>query len=191
MCFVGDHADFNGGKPGSHGALFAHDAAPDATGPTVLYVNPPNGAANQALTTREGLALDENIDNRDLDAGKVLVRPQGGQPLAGQWVHSLGVANFTPAAPLVRGITYEVVVPAGAVKDWMGNANAREFVSRFYTGPALAVYPGKGRAAPRLLLRFAGGRLRFEDGPWFDLRGARLRSAASAPMLTWPQPGQP
>jgi hypothetical protein len=194
MLISGDHATDTPGAPGSRVGLFVHDAAPDTTGPSVLYVNPPNGAVNQAVTSRVGLALDENVETRDLDAGKVMVRPQGGQPLAGVWTHSLGVANFTPAQPLARGVIYEVVMPAGSLRDWMGNANAKEFVSRFSTGRNLSSIDRsssrdvlKGNS-PRLVLRLDGGRRNLEalGIPVFDARGVRLRQAASMPMLAVP-----
>lgn len=198
MLLVGDHANSNAGSPGSHAALFVHDSRPDSIGPSVLYVNPPNGAMNQALTSRIGLALDENVDTRDLDAGRVMVRPAGGQPLAGQWTHSLGVANFTPAQPLVRGLTYEVVMPAGVLKDWMGNSNPREFLSRFSTGGTLAaIVPGRAQTGgvshgPRLMLHLVGGRLDLKalGIPAFDLRGSRLQQVGSMPMLLAPS-GRP
>lgn len=185
MVFVGDYGIEGSGQPGAHGALFVSDAAPDNVPPSVLYVNPPNGATAQAVTSRMALALDEDIDNRDLDSGKVVIRPLGGAPLAGTWTFSAGVANFTPSKPLDRGVTYEIVVAPGSVRDWSGNRNVDAFVSRFSTGTTIVTSIGGprrvaldgGRRQARLVIRRTGNGLDASLAalPAYDLTGARLR----------------
>ena len=65
--------------------------------------------------------------------GSFIVRPMGGQPLAGRWGLRMGVVNFDPDEPLKAATTYEVVLPQGGVKGLVGNALAQEFKSTFTT----------------------------------------------------------
>lgn len=42
--------------------------------------------------------------------------------------------TIRPKSPLLPGKTYEVVVVAGGLRDWAGNANLRRHAFRFSTG---------------------------------------------------------
>lgn len=112
-------------------ALIVHQRAPDATGPAVNMVVPRDGATGQAATTRVGLTFTDHIDTRTVDSGTVIVRPRGGAALAGRYAHQLGIVSFWPDQPLRSGTTYEVVVPAGGIRDVAGNAAASTFTSTF------------------------------------------------------------
>ncbi|MEL7006885.1 MAG: T9SS type A sorting domain-containing protein [Bacteroidota bacterium] len=57
----------------------------------------------------------------------------GGSAISGKYSHQSAAVNFTPDAPLNPGTTYEVIVPAGGVADWMGNTASTNFVSTFTT----------------------------------------------------------
>src|SRR4029450_8503825 len=48
------------------------------------------------------------------------------------------LVNFAPDQPLLPDTTYEVLVPAGGVRDYAGNPSTTEHLSRFSTGPFLA-----------------------------------------------------
>jgi hypothetical protein len=47
----------------------------------------------------------------------------------------MSILNFDPDEDLLPNTTYEVVLPAGGVKDLVGNGIAAEFKSTFTTGP--------------------------------------------------------
>lgn len=116
--------------------IAVHDTAPDTTPPAVDTVIPKNGATGQALTSRVGVSFTDNVELATVDSRSFFVRPQGGQPIPGTWGVNMSVLNFEPAEPLLPNTTYEVVLPAGGVKDYVGNGVAEEFVSTFTTrGP--------------------------------------------------------
>ena len=164
----------------------AHQTAPDQAGPAVNMVNPRDGSLAQAATSRVGLTFSDQIDIRSLHAGTFIVRPMGGGALPGRYSTSNQIANFAPDQPLQPGIVYEVVLPAGGIRDFAGNPIAKDYVSRFSTGraPIAVLDPaGQGFGAPRLL-RDASGRLRVSlpgnaQVPFLlDLMDARGRRAA-------------
>ncbi len=115
------------------GALVPHQEAPDTAAPRVLAVSPRRNATNQALTASVGVAFNELIDAGSVGAGSFVVRPAGGQALAGTYSVAFGIVNFTPDAPLAPGTTYEVGLPAGGIADYVGNPLAATFASRFTT----------------------------------------------------------
>ena len=134
MVWLGD-----AGRDGLNGTanqsdLFVHQANPDSIPPSVQFTSPANGQPRQALTSRVGIAFDEEVDNRTLTTANVLVRPRGGPAIQGIYGHTMGVVNFTPSQPLQPNTTYEVVIPAGSVKDWTGNPILKEYGLRFSTG---------------------------------------------------------
>ncbi len=120
---------------GTH--IIPHRSLPDSTGPSVTMVDPEDGATNQALTSRVGITMSDMIELASLDSAAFTVRPAGGQPLSGSYSNQFGIVNFSPAQPLQPNTTYEVVVSAGGMRDWSGNAVAQTFVSRFSTGSAV------------------------------------------------------
>jgi len=124
------------------GLVVVHDAAPDTTPPRVVYANPPAGATNQPLTTRVGLSLSEWPELVSVDSSSFIVRPVGGAPVSGSWSCTYTTLNFSPDAPLLPGVTYEIVLPAGGIKDFVGNAIAETFVSTFTTTTLTGNEPG-------------------------------------------------
>jgi hypothetical protein len=171
MLFLGDPDDggpgLGDGKTGKAvGALFVHQARPDSIGPTLLFNDPPNGAVRVPLTARIGLAFDEYMDERQLNMDHIQVRPEGGAPIPGEYGHAMGAVNFTPKEPLRPNTTYEVVIPAGGLKDHTGNTNAKVHTFRFSTGSTInvGIADRGGRAGwwsrPRLAARPDG------DGAW-------------------------
>ena len=130
LVFLGDDNGF--------GTLIVpHQSAADTTGPAVNMVCPKAGAVDQALTTRVGLTFTDQIDLRTVDSSTFLVRPVGGDPLAGKYSGQTGIVNFFPENALDPLTTYEVVVPAGGIRDCAGNAVETEFTSVFSTGPEI------------------------------------------------------
>lgn len=125
-----DHAD------GS--ALVAHQTGPDLTGPTVNMVSPKNASTNQATTSRVGITLTDNVDLRTINNTTFIVRPRGGSALAGKYSAQAGVVNFSPDVAFSPGVTYDVVIPAGGMKDDVGNGVAA-FSSSFTVAGTAAI----------------------------------------------------
>lgn len=122
----------NAGK--SAGTVIAvHDVNPDTTPPYVDTILPKDGATGQALTTRVGISFTDNVELATVDTRSFIVRPIGGKALPGTFSVTMSVLNFEPAEPLLPNTTYEVVLPAGGVKDYVGNGMAEEFRSTFTT----------------------------------------------------------
>lgn len=118
----------------SAGTVIAvHDTEPDTTPPVVDTVMPKDGASGQALTTRVGISFTDNIELATVDTRSFMVRPVGGAALPGTFSVTMSVLNFEPAENLQPNTTYEVVLPAGGVKDYVGNGIAQEFISTFTT----------------------------------------------------------
>jgi hypothetical protein len=110
-----------------------HDTAPDTTPPGVDSIIPKDGATAQTLTSRIGLSFTDNIELATVDSRSFIVRPVGGRALEGTWGVTMSVLNFDPAEDLEPGTTYEVILPADGIKDYVGNGIAEEFRSTFTT----------------------------------------------------------
>jgi hypothetical protein len=115
--------------------IAAHSTEPDTDPPAVDTVLPKNGETGLAKTSRIGLSLTDNVELATVHAGSVIVRPMGGQPIKGTFGLYMTILNFDPDEDLLPNTTYEVVLPAGGVKDLVGNGIAAEFKSTFTTGP--------------------------------------------------------
>jgi DNA-binding beta-propeller fold protein YncE len=122
-------------------AIIPHVAAPDNTGPSVNMVHPPNNATNQRVSSRVGITLTDWIELRSVNNTTFIVRPLGGAALHGKYSGEQGILNFWPNQPLLPGTTYEVVVPAGGIKDFSGNGVPATFTSRFTTAGTAATPP--------------------------------------------------
>jgi DNA-binding beta-propeller fold protein YncE len=129
-------------------ALIPHQAAPDTTGPSVNMVSPRNNAADQPVTSRVGITLTDHVDLRTVNSSTFIVRPVGGAALPGKYSAQSGIVNFWPDQPLLAGTTYEVVVPAGGLRDDAGNGAPATFTSRFTTAGLAAVGCTLARRAP-------------------------------------------
>jgi YVTN family beta-propeller protein len=128
LVFVGnDHSEGT--------ALIPHQAEPDLTPPAVNAVNPAHEAVSQKASTRVGISFTDQIDLDSVIPGSIVVRPVGGAALAGKLSTQTNLANFSPDQPLAPDTTYEVLVPAGGIRDYAGNPIATELRSRFSTGP--------------------------------------------------------
>ncbi|MCH8215511.1 MAG: Ig-like domain-containing protein [Planctomycetes bacterium] len=135
-----------------------HQLAADTTPPLVNMVNPPDGAGDQPLTTRIGITLTDQVDLRTVNSKTMIVRPVGGKAIDGTYSHQTGIVNFSPAQPLHKDTVYEIVVPAGGIKDWAGNAITATFASRFST----TVYENFKAAMRPTPTRHIGDDIRFD-----------------------------
>ncbi len=115
--------------------IAAHSTEPDTMPPMVDTVVPKNGATGLAKTSRIGLSLTDNVEIATVNPLSFIVRPMGGQPLKGVFGLYMGILNFDPDEDLLPNTTYEVVLPQGGIKDFVGNGIAAEFKSTFTTGP--------------------------------------------------------
>lgn len=113
--------------------IAVHDKAPDTKPPVVDWIIPKDGATGQATTSRVGISFTDNIELATVDARSLIVRPEGGQSVAGTWGVTNSILNFEPNEPLQAGTKYEVILPAGGVKDLVGNGIAEEFRATFTT----------------------------------------------------------
>ena len=126
---------FAGQDRGAESALIVHAAEADATPPVVNMVAPRDGASNIKPTTAIGITLTDEIDARSVGAKSFMLRAVGTtEPLDGWWSSATGIAHFTPRVPLQADTTYEVVIPAGGIRDVSGNPTNTPFRSTFTTG---------------------------------------------------------
>lgn len=124
---------FAGDDHGEGSALIPHQSAPDTRGPEVLWVHPANGATQQALSTRIGVSMSDNVEIHSLDSNRFSLRPVGGERLSGKYSVQMGVVNFSPDEALAPATEYELRV--SGVEDLVGNEGG-SFVSRFTTESA-------------------------------------------------------
>ncbi|HSC88354.1 MAG TPA: Ig-like domain-containing protein, partial [Polyangiaceae bacterium] len=110
-----------------------HSASPDTTPPSVHTILPADGASGQPVTSRVGVSFTDNVELATVDAGAFILRPVGGEPVSGVWSAYMSVLSFSPDEPLQPQTQYEVVLPAGRIKDYVGNGMAAEFRSTFTT----------------------------------------------------------
>lgn len=127
---------FIGNDHGSGSGFIVHQTAPDTTPPAVKQTSPANGAKHQALTSRVGVGLTDSIRPESVNGATFIVRPVNGNTLQGTYSVQLGIINFHPAQPLSAGTSYEILLPAGGIRDYAGNAIASDYRAVFHTGNA-------------------------------------------------------
>lgn len=126
-----------GNDHGTGSNIVVHDTLPDTTPPAVTRIIPAPDAVNQPLTTRIGLTMSDGIEYASIHEETFIVRPVGGQPIEGTYSYQLGIINFTPREPLDPDKVYEIILPAGGIKDYAGNPITQTYTSRFSTGNSL------------------------------------------------------
>lgn len=133
---------FVGNDHGSGSGFWVHQKEPDTKGPEVNMVVPKANDVNRALTSRVGLTFTDNIILESVNKNTFIVRPLGGAALSGKYSHQFSMVNFSPDQPLLPNTTYEIVIPAGGIKDYAGNAVSNTFTSYFSTGATGNFPPG-------------------------------------------------
>lgn len=128
-----------GNDHGSGAALIPHQMGADTTAPKVAKIYPLDGDLKQPLTSRITVFFTDDIDLDTVLAKNIVVRKNGDcTPLTGVFSKSsFNAISFGSKTPLVAGATYDVVVPAGGIKDLAGNAIAAGAVAHFSTGPTI------------------------------------------------------
>jgi cytochrome c peroxidase len=104
-------------------AIWAHQAAPDTNGPTVGFHIPRAGQTNYPAGLPITLLIHETLETHTITVGEnFIVRPVGGTSIAGTVTFAFDdILTFTPDQPLLVDTTYEVVIPAGGIRDAAGN----------------------------------------------------------------------
>jgi hypothetical protein len=93
------------------------------------------------------------VDVQTLKTQTFIVRPVGGEPLPGRYSSQFNIVNFAPSAPLLANTTYEVVIPAGGIKDYAGNPTGETFTSRFSTGISISLARAPAKASRAMRFR--------------------------------------
>src|SRR5207248_7336926 len=91
----------------------------------------------QAVSSRVGFIMSDQIDITSLTINSFIVRPVGGSAVAGTYSTQMGMINFAPDQPFSANTTYEVILPSGGIRDVVGNGLAQSFSSHFSTGTAI------------------------------------------------------
>ena len=119
------------------GSIMLTNKEADKLGPVVDFVSPTPNSVNQALTSRIGMIMSDQMDVRALNTSTFIVRPVGGTAIAGTYSTQMGIINFCPAQPLQPNTTYEVLLPRGQMKDNIGNTLEGDFRMLFSTGASI------------------------------------------------------
>ncbi len=125
------------GGDGADARFIAITEAPDTLGPKVEFVNPNRNSTNIALTSRIGFSMSDQIDVNSLNSTNFIVRPVGGSAIAGTYSTQMGIINFSPTNNLLANTTYEVILPAGGIRDVVGNGLVSEFRMTISTGSTI------------------------------------------------------
>ncbi len=149
-------------------AIWAHQAEPDTRGPSVGFHIPQAGRTHYPVGAPITLLIHETLETFTIVNGETfIVRPLGGAPIAGRLTFAFDdVLTFTPNQPLAPDTTYEVVIPAGGIKDAAGNGIAGTAWT-FSTGGSVG-----GNAAPAVNL--------FDAGPYPAAPGESVTFTAAA-----------
>ena len=121
---------------GTGSYIFAHQAAPDMTGPEVNFISPANGSQNNNILSRIGLTFTDEVAHDDLEA--IIIREVGGEQIKGHWSLHNAILNFNPSDPLKPETTYEVILEENSIEDQVGNPLSKPFHSLFSTGKFLS-----------------------------------------------------
>jgi hypothetical protein len=120
-------------EPYAGSVIGVHATDPDTKPPVVDTIIPHDKATGQSIKSRVGISFTDNIELATVNAASFIVRPMGGQPLAGKWGSRMGVLNFDPDQDLQPKTTYEVILPKGGITDLVGNAIAADYKTTFTT----------------------------------------------------------
>lgn len=114
--------------------VFPWQTAPDTRGPRVSFVSPADGATQQSTAARIGMTFTEFVAMESVWEGSIVVREAAsGQIVRGWFSGQEGYVTFWPAEGLRPSTEYEVLVPAGGVRDVAGNRTTEAFRSTFTT----------------------------------------------------------
>lgn len=149
-------------------SVWAHQSAPDTRGPSVGFHIPQAGRSGYPVGAPITLLIHETLETPTIVNGLTfIVRPLGGSAIDGKLTFAFDdILTFTPDLPLDADTTYEVVLPAGGIKDAAGNG-IDAFSFTFSTGVAV------GGNQPPVITSFA-------PSTWPVAPNASITLAASA-----------
>ncbi|HSU53478.1 MAG TPA: LamG-like jellyroll fold domain-containing protein, partial [Candidatus Dormibacteraeota bacterium] len=133
---IGNMVITGGHQAAQRCSLIPIQQGPDTNGPVVQFASPANGAQGQALTSRIGFIMSDHIDVTSMTSNTFTVRPVGGSAISGTYSTQLGMINFAPDQPLAPATTYEVILPAGGIRDVVGNGLSQSYSLLFSTANA-------------------------------------------------------
>ena len=125
-------------------AIWAHQDEPDTRGPYVAYHIPRAGQTRYPLEHSINVLIHETLRSETIVNGETfIVRPLGGAPIEGLLYFAYNdVLTFAPSEDLRADTTYEVVIPAGGIRDAADNG-IEGYSFRFSTGGGVT-----GESAP-------------------------------------------
>jgi hypothetical protein len=115
--------------------VWCHQAVPDTRGPYVGYHMPRDGQTHFPLGAPISLVIAEELESFTIVNGEsIIIRPVGGQAIDAwtSFSHD-GILTFTPKEYLLSDTNYEVIIPAGGIKDISGNG-IQAYSFTFFTG---------------------------------------------------------
>lgn len=127
--------------------LVPHQSLPDLEAPFPNFASPGDGATNVPPESRIGFTFSDRILVESVGPESFIVRPVGGEPVAGRFSVQEGLVNFAPDVPLPELTEIEVVLPAGGLADLAGNPIEAAWRATFTTG-RLIVNPPIANAGP-------------------------------------------
>ncbi len=151
-------------------------ALPDTGGPTVIGVDPTNGAVGVNPATPVRVTFSEAMDPLTITNGITLTNSAGELvPSAVAYYATTNTAVLTPNSPLALSNTYTVVVASGAagVKDVAGNELTSVFTASFTTTDEVSYSIWAASATPTTPSFFDPG-----DPNPYEL-GVKFRSATN------------
>ncbi len=130
--------------------VWCHQATPDTRSPYVGYHVPRPGQTNFPRGAPISLVIAKALESYTIINGvTITLRPVGGAPVDAWTSFSYdGVLTLTPKQFLAPNTTYELLIPAGGIKDASGNG-IEAYSFTFSTGGAVA-----GGNAPPVLSAF-------------------------------------
>lgn len=145
---------FIGNDHGTGSALFCHQRGKDTHAPTIHTTFPKDGSTGISTSSRISILFSDYIDTETIKEENIVVRPSGGEPVAGIFSYAFNTLSFGPDEEFEVDTTYEVVLSAGGITDVMGNALEEETILRFSTGDSVVIVepplpepePGSGGA---------------------------------------------
>ena len=134
--------------PGRDGVgVWCHQATPDTRAPYVGYHVPRPGQTNYPVGAPVSLLIAETLESYTIINGTTItLRPRGGAPVDAWTSFSHDhVLTLTPKQYLTPNTTYDVVIPAGGIKDASGNG-IEAYSFSFSTGGSVS----GGNGAPTI-----------------------------------------
>jgi hypothetical protein len=139
--------------------VFVTSVGPDTAPPTLITVNPPNGAADAGPATVVSGTFNERIDPSSVTSSTFELRDSGNAlvPATIGYSATTRSATLTPGSVLTFSATYTATLRGGStgIKDVAGNALASDVTWSFTTGWPTPPPPTAGPGGPILVISSA------------------------------------